>query len=121
MKFMRMYGMNDAEAAALVIGRRYCRFSERIPTNYASLAPADAKKHVWSNWNKLKKALEPLKSRDVFFRYRDANSIAEVILSIGRTSSPKKKKRKIYRKRANALQHKGESPLLEFPNQNCSV
>lgn len=48
-KFMSMYGMNSATAAALVLARRAMRLSERPParTAYQGTEP---RKHVWSHW-----------------------------------------------------------------------
>jgi hypothetical protein len=103
--YVQMYGMSSGEAAALVIARRFYRLAERIPTNYASLAPVDSKKHVWSNWNKLMKVLKPvMKTRHAFFNFRDAYSVTEVILRIGSLE-------KVRRKCASTLRCKGETPL----------
>jgi len=48
-KFMSMYGMNSATAAALVLARRAMWLSERPParTAYQGKEP---RKHVWSDW-----------------------------------------------------------------------
>lgn len=48
-KFMSLYGMNSATAAALVVARRAMRLSERPPprTAYQGTEP---RKHVWCDW-----------------------------------------------------------------------
>jgi len=48
-KFMSLYGLNSATAAALVLARRAMRLSERPParTAYQGTEP---RKHVWSDW-----------------------------------------------------------------------
>ena len=105
-KFMKMYGMSSGEAAAYVIARRFHRLSERVPTKYASLAPVDSRKHAWTTWNKLKKAIEPvMKTRHAFYSFRDADSVTEVILRVG--SGPPKKVR---RKCASTLRRAGGTP-----------
>jgi IS605 OrfB family transposase len=52
-KFMSMYGLNSGTAAALVLGRRALRFSERLPRAYynALKKPVDNFRHVWSAWS----------------------------------------------------------------------
>lgn len=72
-KFMAMYGMNSATAAALVLARRALRKSERIPARYALCLPVDTHKHAWSFWNALKKKLVGVRRHD-FFNLRAANS-----------------------------------------------
>lgn len=61
-KFMSMYGMNSASAAAFVIARRGRRFSERLPKQHHLLPSKSAYtkvnkvKHVWSHWSKVGKS-----------------------------------------------------------------
>ena len=63
MKFMSMFGMNSASAAAFVIARRGRRFSERLPKHHhllpsKSAYAGDTKvKHVWSQWSKVSKSV----------------------------------------------------------------
>lgn len=78
-KFMAMYGMNSATAAAFVMARRALRKSERIPARYASCLPVDKHKHAWSFWNALKKKLVGVRRHD-FFNLRAANSRVKVTL-----------------------------------------
>uniref|UniRef100_A0A0C1NFM6 Uncharacterized protein n=1 Tax=Tolypothrix bouteillei VB521301 TaxID=1479485 RepID=A0A0C1NFM6_9CYAN len=54
-KFMSMYGMNSASAAAFVIARRGRRFSERLPQHHLlpSKSAYPTRKHVWSHWSKV--------------------------------------------------------------------
>ena len=56
-KFMSLYGMNSATAAALVLARRAMRLSERTPakTAYQGTAP---RKHVWSTWSVVSKRVK---------------------------------------------------------------
>ncbi|GAA6620929.1 hypothetical protein NUACC26_067470 [Scytonema sp. NUACC26] len=60
-KFMSMYGMNSASAAAFVIARRGRRFSERLPKNHHLLpyssAYANQVKHVWSHWSRVSRSV----------------------------------------------------------------
>jgi IS605 OrfB family transposase len=53
-KFMSLYGMNSATAAALVLARRAMHLSERPParTAYQGTEP---RKHVWSHWGSIGK------------------------------------------------------------------
>ncbi len=48
-KFMSLYGLNSATAAALVLARRAMRLSERPPTRTAYQG-TEPRKHVWSDW-----------------------------------------------------------------------
>jgi IS605 OrfB family transposase len=56
-KFMSMYGMNSATAAALVLARRAMYLSERPParTAYQGTEP---RKHVWSYWGVVAKRVK---------------------------------------------------------------
>jgi IS605 OrfB family transposase len=56
-KFMSMYGMNSATAAALVLARRAMFLSERPParTAYQGTEP---RKHVWSYWGSIGKRVK---------------------------------------------------------------
>ena len=62
MKFMSIYGMNSASAAAFVIARRGRRFSERLPKKHhllpsrSAYAKVTKVKHVWSHWSKVSKS-----------------------------------------------------------------
>jgi IS605 OrfB family transposase len=61
-KFMSIYGMNSASAAAFVIARRGRRFSERLPKKHhllpskSAYAEGTKVKHVWSQWSKVSKS-----------------------------------------------------------------
>ncbi|MGG6294996.1 IS200/IS605 family accessory protein TnpB-related protein [Leptolyngbya sp. AN02str] len=81
-KFMAMYGMNSATAAAFVLLRRALQKSERIPARYALCLPVDNHKHAWSFWNVLKKKLVGVRGvrRHDFFNLRAANSRIKVTL-----------------------------------------
>ena len=67
-KFMSMYGLNSATAAAFVLARRAMRLSERIPANTAYLG-TEAKKHVWSDWSRVSKRIKG-SSRHSFYQPR---------------------------------------------------
>jgi len=68
-KYAERYGLSIHLAAALTIGRRYLRFSERVPSSlseipdgkdgHVTLSPPVRKrnKHVWSIWSYLSKKL----------------------------------------------------------------
>jgi len=52
-KFTKRYGISTHNAAALVIGRRYMGFSERLPSQLHGTLPLPVRnrgKHVWSKW-----------------------------------------------------------------------
>lgn len=63
------YGLSIHSAAALVIGRRYLRFSEKVPSTLSeipdgkdghvtlSLPVRNRSKHVWSLWSRISKKL----------------------------------------------------------------
>ena len=67
--YAKRYGLSTHLAAALVIGRRYLRFSEKVPSNLSEIPdgkdghvtlPAPVRKrdkHVWSIWSLLSKKL----------------------------------------------------------------
>lgn len=67
--YAKRYGLSIHSAAALVIGRRYLRFSEKVPSNlseipdgkdgYVTLSQPvrNRNKHVWSVWSLLSKKL----------------------------------------------------------------
>jgi IS605 OrfB family transposase len=72
-KFASMYGLTVHHAAALVIARRICRFSERAPPSYRnkvlipnnkgghvtfSLPARNRGKHVWSFWRRVSRKLK---------------------------------------------------------------
>ncbi|MEN8219193.1 MAG: IS200/IS605 family accessory protein TnpB-related protein [Pseudomonadota bacterium] len=72
-KFAQRYGLTVHHAAALVIARRICRFSERAPPNCLeevlipnnkgeqvtfSLPARNRKKHVWSFWRRVSRKLK---------------------------------------------------------------
>lgn len=54
-KFMGRYGLNSGTAAALALGRRGLRLSERLPKCLAR--PEDRTKHTWSGWARISKHL----------------------------------------------------------------
>ena len=66
-KFAKRYGLSIHESAALVIGRRYLRNSERLPSNQSIVSDGkghyvtmllpvrNRSKHVWSIWRKVQK------------------------------------------------------------------
>lgn len=67
-KFLSMYGLNSATAAALVLARRGMNLSERIPANtaYQGLEP---RTHVWSHWNSVSRRIKG-SSRHSFYQPR---------------------------------------------------
>ncbi|MFW5764710.1 MAG: IS200/IS605 family accessory protein TnpB-related protein [Coleofasciculus sp.] len=67
-KFMSMYGMNSATAAAFVLARRGMFLSERLParTAYQGTEP---RKHVWTHWRLVAKRVKG-SSRHSFYQPR---------------------------------------------------
>lgn len=67
-KFMSLYGLNSATAAALVLARRAMRLSERPParTAYPGTEP---RKHVWCDWRIIAKRVKG-SSRHSFYQPR---------------------------------------------------
>lgn len=59
-KFAAMYGFSGDEAAALAIARRAQNLKESVPARTALRRPEDRRRHVWSLWNRIGKALRPL-------------------------------------------------------------
>ncbi len=69
-KFARRYGLSIHQAAALTIGRRYLRCSEKVPFGLSkipdgkdshvtlSLPERNRDKHVWSLWRQVSKKLQ---------------------------------------------------------------
>ncbi len=69
-KFMGLYGLNSGTGAALVLARRFFRFSERLPRCLnALLQPVDCNKHVWHYWAATSKLLKGC-HRHSFFNVR---------------------------------------------------
>jgi IS605 OrfB family transposase len=68
-KYVRMYGISDAVAAALVLARRGMKLSERIkPHSLTAYLEVNLRKHVWSGWNQLNKHLKKsMKSRHDYY------------------------------------------------------
>ena len=63
MKFVSMYGMNSASAAAFVIARRGRRFSERLPKQHHLRTDMSAYAKVntvrcWCHWSKVSKSVK---------------------------------------------------------------
>jgi len=70
-KYTKKYGLTSHLAAALVIGRRCFRLSERLPqlaSDYHQISvgryqvtlekPVDSSKHVWSSWAKVQRQMQ---------------------------------------------------------------
>ncbi|MDF0556854.1 hypothetical protein PY364_27535, partial [Kamptonema sp. UHCC 0994] len=57
-KYLRMYGLASDESAALVIGRRGMKLSEKIPGSLTAFVEVNSSKHVWSLWNQLNKKIK---------------------------------------------------------------
>jgi IS605 OrfB family transposase len=69
-KFSRRYGLSIHQAAALTIGRRYLKFSERVPRHLEfipdgkcghvalSLPVRNREKHLWSSWRIIDRELK---------------------------------------------------------------
>lgn len=57
-KYMKMYGLASAQAAALVIARRGMRLSERIPDSITAYAEVNSEKHVWGQWYQLNQQIK---------------------------------------------------------------
>jgi IS605 OrfB family transposase len=67
-KFMSLYGLNSATAAAHVLARRAMNLSERIPANTAYQGK-EPRKHVWSYWNSVSRRIKG-SSRHSFYQPR---------------------------------------------------
>src|SRR5919199_2608 len=67
-KFMSMYGMNSATAAAYVLARRAMHLSERPPARPAYQG-TEPRKHVWSHWGLISKRVKG-SSRHSFYMPR---------------------------------------------------
>jgi IS605 OrfB family transposase len=87
-KYQSQYGINSGVAAAIVLGRRHQRFSERCPlaVTFTPKSPADGLRHVWSRWNSLARNIHGKAKSKIFvkrhdwFRKSGALSTAEVKL-----------------------------------------
>ncbi|MGD1713659.1 hypothetical protein [Dapis sp. BLCC M172] len=68
---MAKYGLNSGTAAALVIGRRALKLSEKIPK--CLLRPEDVNKHDWSHWRRVASFIKlHLIRRTQLFQWRKA-------------------------------------------------
>ncbi|MGK7872350.1 MAG: hypothetical protein AB4426_03250 [Xenococcaceae cyanobacterium] len=56
-KYARQYGLPSSEAAAIAIGRRGMRLSERMLSSITALLDVKPNKHVWTLWNQLNKMI----------------------------------------------------------------
>ena len=69
--YMAKYGLNSGTAAALVIGRRSLKLSEKIPQ--CLLRPEDVNKHDWSHWRRVASFIKLHRIRRTqLFRWRKA-------------------------------------------------
>ncbi|MDJ0517253.1 MAG: IS200/IS605 family accessory protein TnpB-related protein [Trichodesmium sp. MO_231.B1] len=69
--YMAKYGLNSGTAAALVIGRRALKLSEKIPQ--CLLRPEDVNKHDWSHWRRVASFIKLHRIRRTqLFRWRKA-------------------------------------------------
>ncbi|MBC6429616.1 hypothetical protein FM036_01530 [Nostoc sp. HG1] len=57
-KYMKMYALSSDCAAALVIGRRGMRLSEKPPSSITAYSSVNEEKHVWSFWSQLNKIIK---------------------------------------------------------------
>ena len=91
-KFMSMYGMNSASAAAFVIARRGRKFSERIPIQHNLLPSKSAYtgntkvKHVWSHWSQVSRSVKGIPRHKYFtarlHRTRKVTSFCQLTCSV---------------------------------------
>lgn len=117
-KFMSLYGMSSDTAAALVLARRALGFSERLPAKYARFGAVQKKRHVWSFWGALGKAvknaykkLNKRLSRHDYFASRTTNSRVVVILLEGQAFKGKSKQQS--KTKAKTLPLAGGTPASE--------
>jgi len=67
-KYARMYGLANDEAAALVIARRGMRLGEKLPSSITAYLSMNDGKHVWSHWNQLNSKLKRfIHSRHLYY------------------------------------------------------
>jgi IS605 OrfB family transposase len=87
-KYQRMYGVNDAVAAALVLARRGMKLSERIkPHSLTAYLGVKSRKHVWSGWNQLNKLLKKsISSRHDYYEISNWDSQAKEWSRVGKAS-----------------------------------
>ena len=96
-KYMPLYGLNSATAAAMVIARRALGFRERIPRDYLGLIgvvrPEDQPTRNWSLWGKVCKLLSQQKiTRHQLF---EKTKVCEALrLAVSQSLSLKKRKRR---------------------------
>lgn len=95
-KFENRYGLSSHQSAALVIARRACNYSERLPSyleikdnknsKVAFFLPVkDRKKHVWSYYSKLNKNLKTanvLHSSTKFRSSRPEKPLCDILDSV---------------------------------------
>ena len=81
-KFKKLYGLSTHSAAALVIARRFLRFSERFPSqkhfdkhlhNASFLPVRDRKKHIWSCYGQIARKMKEV--RVAHFRAKKLRSL----------------------------------------------
>ena len=56
-KYARQYGISSMVAAAIAIGRRGMKLSEKVPDSINALLDVKSDKHDWSRWNQLNKLI----------------------------------------------------------------
>jgi len=57
-KYMRIYGISSGVAAAIAIGRRVMRLSERLPRSIKTALSLRDRAHLWRGYSKLNKLLK---------------------------------------------------------------
>lgn len=142
-KFMSFYGLSSDTAAALVLARRVLGHSERCPANYArfgqrkrsNLWPASSeggwglaqkKRHVWSTWAALSKAVtnaskklnKRIRRHDYFARRGTNSPVVVTLLKVQASSSKSQSKRK---SKTKTLPQAGEIPATRTASNTARL
>lgn len=88
-KYLKIYGLDSDEAAALVIARRGMRLSENMPIPITASLDVKSGQHVWGLWNQLNKHIQRLGlKRHAFYSASNWGSLVKPIESSGSFCKP---------------------------------
>ena len=125
-KFMSLYGMSSDTAAALVLARRALGHSERLPALYACFGEVQKKRHVWSNWGALGKAvknayekLDKRLRRHDYFSQR--TTLSRVVVNLLEVQASNGKSRRRHKAKAKTLPQVGETPTIRTVNRTARL
>ncbi len=95
-KYARQYGLASDEAAAIAVGRRGMRLTEKLPSAITAYLEVYSKKHVWHWWSQLNNLIKKsgkISSRHSYYSITVSNweSIVKPPAEVTKTGSKRKR------------------------------